>query len=107
MSGYLLDANATILCQHGGQAKPTVVSPRIKLSGQPAVLQPSPHAVAGCPNIVPPATPFPCVTAQWVTGTVRVRSGGQPLLIQSSQAVCTPTGTGLNVIVQQVRVKAT
>jgi hypothetical protein len=27
------------------------------------------------------------------------------VLLQDSQAVCTPTGTGLNILVTQVRVK--
>jgi hypothetical protein len=47
-----------------------------------------------------------CVTAQWVVGTTRVTSNGQPLLVQSSQAVCTPAGTPLLVVVTQTRVTA-
>jgi hypothetical protein len=36
-----------------------------------------------------------------------VRAGGVPVLLQDSQAICAPTGTGLNVVVTQVRVKGT
>jgi hypothetical protein len=34
-------------------------------------------------------------------------SMGQPVLLQDSQSLCTPTGTPLTVMVTQVRVKAT
>jgi len=47
------------------------------------------------------------VTAQWITGATRVLAGGQPLLLQDSQAVCMPNGTGVNIVVTQVRAKAT
>jgi hypothetical protein len=50
---------------------------------------------------------MPCVTAQWVSAATRVRAGGQPVLLQDSQAVCNPNGTPLNIVVTQVRVKGT
>jgi hypothetical protein len=105
MSGFLLHSGATVLCAHGGQALPTVPNPRVLVSGQPVTTQPSPYTVAGCP-FVPPAA-GPCVTAQWVVGALRVRAGGQPLLVQSSVAVCAPTGTPLNVVATQTRVRGT
>jgi len=37
--------------------------------------------------------PSPCVTDTWVTGALRVMSGGIPLLLQDSQSVCAPNGT--------------
>ena len=92
------------MCLHAGQAQPTAPNPRVRLGGQPVVTQTAPYAVAGRP-FVPPAGNGPCVTAQWVTRAVRVRAGGSPVLLQDSQAVCVPTGTGLNVVVTQVRVK--
>jgi hypothetical protein len=102
--GFLLHAGATVLCTHAGQALPTVPNPRVLVSGQPVTTQPSPYTVAGCP-FVPPAGNGPCVTAQWVVGALRVRAGGQPLLLQSSVAVCAPTGTPLNVVLTQTRVR--
>jgi hypothetical protein len=103
---FVLHAGATVLCAHGGQAMPTVPNPRVLVSGQPVTTQPSPYTVAGC-AFVPPAGNGPCVTAQWVTASLRVRVGGQPLLLQSSSAICAPTGTPLNVVVTQMRVQAT
>ena len=49
----------------------------------------------------------PCVTGQWITAATRILAGGQPVLLQDSQAICTPTGTGLQVVVTQPRVRAT
>lgn len=105
MPGTLLHLGATVLCMHAGQAQPVVSNPRVKVGGQPIVTQTSTYTIAGC-TFVPPA-PGPCVTAQWVTSALRVRAGGVPVLLQDSQAVCVPTGTGLNIVVTQLRVKGT
>jgi hypothetical protein len=106
MPGFLLHVGATVLCSHAGQATPTVPNPRVTVSGQPTVLMTAPYMVAGCTFPPPPAANGPCVTAQWLTGTVRVTSNGQPLLVQSSQAICAPTGTPLIITVTQARVSA-
>lgn len=105
MPGYLLHVNATVLCMHAGQAQATVPNPRVKVGGQPTVQQPNPWTIAGCP-FTPGPSPVPCVTAQWITGATRVLSGGMPLLLQDSQAVCAPNGTGVNIVMTQLRVKA-
>ena len=104
MPGYLLHSGASVLCAHGGQAAPTVPSPRVKVGGQPVTTLSSPYAVTGCPFNVS-GSPVPCVTAQWTVGATRVRSGGAPVLLQDSQAVCAPNGTPVTVAVTQVRVK--
>jgi hypothetical protein len=105
MPGFLLHQGATVICMHAGQAQATVPNPRVRVSGQMTVQQPNPWIVSGCP-FVAGVTPMPCVTAQWVTAAIRVRSGGLPLLLQDSQAVCVPNGTGVNILVTQVRVRA-
>jgi hypothetical protein len=106
MPGTLLHLGATVLCMHAGQAQPVVSNPRVKVGGQPIVTQTSTYTIAGCPFVPPPGT-GPCVTAQWVVAAVRVRAGGVPVLLQDSQAVCVPTGTGLNIVATQPRVKGT
>ncbi|MDQ3248215.1 MAG: DUF4280 domain-containing protein [Chloroflexota bacterium] len=104
MPGFLLHQGATVLCAHAGQAQPTAPNPRVRVGGQPVVTQAAPHTVAGCPFVVAGA-PVPCVTAQWVTGALRVRVGGMPVLLQDSQAVCIPNGTPVTIVMTQVRVK--
>lgn len=105
MPGFLLHVGATVMCAHAGQAMPTVPNPRVLVSGQPTALIAAPWVVAGCPFVFP--APGPCVTAQWVVGSVRVLSNGQPLVIQSGVAICAPTATPLVPVVMQTRVIAT
>lgn len=104
MPGFLVHQGATVLCAHAGQAQPTVPNPRVLVSGMPTVLMTAPYVVAGCALPPPPAANGPCVTAQFVTGSVRVTSMGQPLLLLDSQAICAPTGTPLIIAVTQTRV---
>jgi hypothetical protein len=103
MPGFLVHQGATVLCMHAGQAQPLAPFPRVLVSGQPVATLAAPYAVAGCGLTGTPAPP--CVTAQWVTAATRVLAGGVPVLLQDSQAVCVPTGTGLTVLVTQVRVQ--
>lgn len=105
MPGTLLHLGATVMCLHAGQAQPLLTNPRVKVGGQPIVTQTSAYTIAGCTLAGTPNPP--CATAQWVTAATRVRAGSIPVLLQDSQAVCAPTGTGLNVIVTQLRVKGT
>ena len=107
MPGFLLHQGATLLCFHAGQAQPTVTDLRVKVSGQAIVAQPTVYTVAGCTLPPPPAANGPCVTAQWVTAATRVRASGLPVLLKDGQAVCAPTGTGVNVVVTQTRARAT
>lgn len=104
MPGFLLHVNANVLCMHGGTAKATTPNLRVKVGGQPTVLQPSPWTIAGCPFMTG-TNPMPCVSAQWTSAATRVKSNGIPLLLQDSQAVCAPNGTGVNVVTTQIRVK--
>ena len=104
MPGFLVHVGAQVLCSHGGQAQPTVPNPRVLVSGQPTVLMTAPYVVAGCALPPPPGANGPCVAAQWLSGTTRVFSNGQPLVVQSSQAICAPTGTPLMILVTQTRV---
>jgi hypothetical protein len=106
MPGFLVHVGAQVLCLHGGQAQPTVPNPRVLVSGQPTVLLTAPYVVAGCALPPPPGANGPCVTAQFFTGTTRVFSNGQPLLVQSSQAICAPSGTPLLIMVTQTRASA-
>ncbi len=102
MPGFLLHVGATVLCAHGGQAQPTSHNPRVLVSEQPIVLQPSPYVISGCP--FNPIAPSPCVTAQWVSAATRIMSNGQPVLLMDSQAICTPNGTPLIIVANQTKV---
>jgi hypothetical protein len=106
MPGFLIQYGATVMCVHGGQAIATAPNPRVAVSGAPTATITDPWTVAGCAG-VPPAGIPPCVTGQWILGTTRVTSNGQPLVIVTGEDVCTPAGTPLLPIVTQLRVVAT
>jgi hypothetical protein len=105
MPGFLLHQGATVLCAHAGQAQPSVPNPRVKVGGQMIVTMPTLYTIAGCTMPPPTAGNGPCVTAQFTSSATRITAGGQPVLLQDSQATCTPTGTPLTIVVTQVRVK--
>ena len=106
MPGFLVHVGAQVMCAHGGQAQPTVPNPRVMVSAQLTVTIAPPYVVAGCTLPPPILANGPCVTASWITGSVRVLSNGQPLVVQSSTSICVPTGTPLIITVTQTRVSA-
>jgi hypothetical protein len=104
MPGFLVDTSSVVMCAHGGQAQPTVPNPRVLVNGVPSVTIAAPYVVAACPFA--PGAPSPCVTAQWVSGSTRVTSNGQPLVLIDSQAVCVPNATPAVIVMTQARVVA-
>ncbi|CAN5630515.1 hypothetical protein BH23GEM10_BH23GEM10_00120 [soil metagenome] len=105
MPGFLLHQGAIVTCMHAAPATPTAPNPRVRAGGMPVVTATAPWTVAGCP-FVPTGGNGPCVTAQFITFSPRVRVGGAPVLLQDSQALCVPTATGVLVMSTQLRVRA-
>jgi len=93
------------MCAHGGQAQPTAPNPRVTVSNQPIVVLSTMYVIAGCPFTT--SQPQPCVTGQFITSATRITAGGQPVLLQDSQSICTPNGTPLNIVVTQMRAQGT
>lgn len=104
MAGFLLHQGAVVMCAHGGQAMPPAPNPRVLVMGMPTATISAPWVVAGCP-LVPPPIP-PCVTGQWILGTLRVTSTGQPLVVQSGVAITLPGAATLLPVSMQTRVQA-
>jgi hypothetical protein len=105
MPGFLLHVGAKVLCSHAGQASPVAPNPRVLVMGQPIVTMTSLYAITGCG--LSPNAGGPCVSAQWVSGSLKVLSNGAPVLLLDSRSVCTPTGTPLIPTVTQTSVIGT
>jgi hypothetical protein len=105
MADCLLHEGATVQCLHAGQAKHIKTDSHVKVSGQKIVTQPSPHNITNC--TLPTQSGGPCVTAMWTKAATRIKASGTPVLLKDSQATCTPTGTGVNILMMQTRVKGT
>lgn len=110
MPGFLLHVGATVMCPHGGQVQISPGNPRVKVGGQPVATMADMYMVSGCP-IPPNPPPGPCLRVQWLVPAVRVRVGGQPVILQSSSGLTftvtqAPAGPP-QVVMTQVRVKGT
>jgi hypothetical protein len=106
MPGLLVQVGAQVICSHAGQAQPSAPNPRVSVSGQPTVLLSTPYLIAGCTLPPPSIANGPCVTGQWINGTLRVTSNGQPLVINAGTSICAPTGTPMIALATQTRVMA-
>jgi uncharacterized Zn-binding protein involved in type VI secretion len=111
MPGFILHKGAQVLCSHLGDAQPSAatVSPNVTVGGQPIVTASSTYEVKNCGMPPPSAGNGPCVTAQFLppTAAQRVTSNGRPVLLNTSQSVCTPTGAPLVILSTQTKVTAT
>lgn len=109
MPGFILHMGAQVKCSHGGTATPTKVSTKVFVDNQAIVTLPTQYAVAGCTMPPPTAGNGPCVSATFLppTAATRVTSEGQPVLLNASQSICTPTGTPLVIAKTQTKVTAT
>jgi hypothetical protein len=103
MPGWLLTVSSTVTCAHGGTATPQGSSPRVRVAGVAAVTAGTPYLVTGCSLTVEQGGP--CVSAEWVGGSLRISAGGPPVLLSDGRAIAVPTGAPLRVVTTQTRVK--
>jgi hypothetical protein len=107
MPGPILHQGAGVNCAHGGTAQPAGTYPRVLVGTLPVRVQPFPELVAGCALPPPPVANGPCVSASWVTASVRVLAGGMPVVLADSLSLTAPSGTPLLVVSSQQQVVAT
>ena len=122
----ILHLGARVECDHKGSAVPllppvppapppsSLVGPpllappapngRVLVDGKPVVLEPAPYVIAGC-SVPPPPAGNGCVTGTWLpgVGAGRVRCGGIPVLLSTSEGVCVASGGKLKPVEQQVQ----
>src|ERR1700682_2916752 len=106
MPGFLLHVGSILHCAHAGEATPATPNSRVTVSGQPIVSQDSIFVIADCTLAEPNPGNGRCMTARFVTAASRVKASGFPVLLHTSQAVCSPTGTPLHIVQTQTRVTA-
>ena len=114
MAGFIVTLSASTICAHGAPASAAPGNARVRAGGSPVATLGDVFTVSGCPFQIPvgPGTkPQPCVTLRWIAPAVRVRAGGQPVVLQTSSAICLsaeqiPQGPP-TVVSTQVRVKGT
>lgn len=107
MTGPALTSASTMQCPHGGQVQVAPSNTRAKADAF-LLTQADTFTIAGCAFTIPPGTPSPCVSVQWVVADIRVKAGAATLS-QSATGLClnalsVPQGPVM-VVNTQARVK--
>lgn len=105
MAGKTLTTASRLQCPHGGTVQILSSHPAAAACGHPIATVGDTFLIVGCPFLLPPAIPSPCLTVKWLVsdrvGTVR----GSATLSEGSAGMCMsaaqlPQGA---VIVQQTQ----
>jgi len=108
MAAVVITTGSTMFCAHGGSVSFVPTSTRVKAGGKPVLVQGDALTVAGCAFTVPPGVPTPCVTAQVLFASQRVKVGGRGIV--TTEGVVMTTGSGppvaVTATVNQTRAKA-
>ena len=111
MASAILQMGCTIQCPHGGQTTAVPSNTKVKVDGAFALLPTDTFIIAGCSFTLPPGTPSPCLTIQWLGEAMKVKINGTGPLLESSTGLCkaatqAPQGPA-SVSGAQTKVKAT
>ena len=98
MPGPILTSIDQIKCAHAGTATAVAPNPKVTINGQPVVTIATQYTVAACTFPSMSSGAPPCVKAQFTTGSTKVTSYGQFVLVGSSQGTTLPNGTPTIVI---------
>jgi hypothetical protein len=104
----ILNANAIIMCSHGGAFKiPPTTAPTVMIGGAPAltiadVAAAFPAGPPPCPFLTPAGSPLPCLKLASATGgmATKVLIKGQPALLQTTQFITAGSGPPVPAMVQ-------
>ena len=91
-------------CAHQGRAEAQPLTRQVAIDGSPLLAAADVPLISGC--TLPPPAGGPCTTATFATAAARVRLAGQPLVLQTSVALASPTSTPTTVVNTQTRVRA-
>lgn len=84
MADHIVQKSALVTCDHQGQAQPQLLTSRVKIGGEPAVVVPQSYSVVACP-LTTNAGPAPCATITFANGTTRVKTVEGALLLKGAQ----------------------
>ena len=87
MASPILHVGAIVQCPHQVPAQMIAASPRVKVGGQPVLVVNDTFIIAGCPFTVGPKYQG-CVKIQWLVTALRVKAGGQSVVLQNSIGLC-------------------
>ncbi|HET9060622.1 MAG TPA: hypothetical protein VFN61_11930 [Acidimicrobiales bacterium] len=86
--GVLLNAQASLMCPHGGTVTVVPAQTAALAGGEPVLTSADAFIVAGCPFNIS-GTPSPCVSVQWASTCTAGTASGLPALSTESMGLCT------------------
>jgi len=90
MAAPVVTTSSTLMCPHGGLVQIPPASSRVRASGAPVIPTTGQGLVTGC------ASPNPCITVQFVSGTIRAMTDHKPLVTATSVGHCLAANGALN-----------
>lgn len=105
MAASVIVLGSGMACPHAGSVTFVTANPRVRIAGQAVATLNDVTVIAGCLEA------DPCSRVQWLTGAIRVRASGVPVLLATSQSQCVslagvPKGPPV-LVTAQSRVSAT
>ena len=101
MSGFVITKATGLKCVHSPGPTPDLTYSRVKIQGQPVVLQGQTYTITTCA-----AGQSKWTSGAWTKGANKVLGGGVPLAISSGVSLLAPAGA-FTVLLVQSRVRAT
>ena len=98
MPAPILNASATIMCPHGGQATTVPSNPTVLIGGAPVLVVSDVTMIAGCVFNISGA-PAPCVSIQWTMPAVSTFVNNIPVLLATSIGLCMGGSPGVPAII--------
>ncbi len=84
----LLNMSSIMMCPHGGTVNVVTTNARVKVGGGFALRSSDTFLIVGCPFILPPSTPHPCVQVQWVQPALSSQVMSDFTLTEESVGLC-------------------
>ena len=98
MPAPILNASATIMCPHGGQASTIPSNPTVLIGSAPVLVVTDVTMIAACAFNISGA-PAPCLTIQWTNPAVSTFVNNVPVLLATSIGLCMGGSPGVPAVI--------
>lgn len=88
MAGRTLTTASRLQCPHGGTVNIISGHHKVSAGGSPVATTADTFIITGCPFLLPPFIPSPCVTLRWIVSDAAVSISGSPTLSETSAGLC-------------------
>jgi hypothetical protein len=86
--GQFLTTASILQCPHGGIVTATTTNVVAQAGGAYIVRSSDTFMIAGCAFTLPPGTPHPCMTVQWVVSALMNQVMSDSVLTEESVGLC-------------------